>query len=116
LPDGAQGSAVVCIKLLWGYVIPWVGNLMKEEPCTFNEIFSIVILVPISSETLAILTEVLHDIPQSLQAHAIIVLLFGYDLFLPNHFQFIYDPTIQHYIVYVLTGHKITHTHAQKRI
>lgn len=42
-----QWSSIVCVKHLLGYVIPCVGNCAEEKPCMFNEISSMVILVPI---------------------------------------------------------------------
>jgi hypothetical protein len=65
LPNEAEGSAVVCLKLFWWYVIPWVGDLIDKKFCAFNENSGALILVPLSSGTLTILTEVFHDIPQS---------------------------------------------------
>jgi hypothetical protein len=40
-------------------------------------------------------SEVLRDLPKSFEVNAGIVLRLGHERFLPNHFQFIYHPTIR---------------------
>jgi hypothetical protein len=37
----------VCVKHLWGYIVPWTENLTQEQSCVFSERSSIAISVPV---------------------------------------------------------------------
>jgi hypothetical protein len=44
---GLQLPAILCIEHFYGYVTSWVGNIMEENFCMFNEITGMVIFVSI---------------------------------------------------------------------
>jgi hypothetical protein len=45
--ETASVVITLSLKHLWGYITPWVGNLMQWKSCVLNEIDGMSILVPV---------------------------------------------------------------------